>query len=78
MSGHVYRVTEIVGSSSTGVDEAITKGIARAAETLHGLDWFEVTEVRGRIENGRISEYQVGLKVGFRLDASTEPTEPTT
>jgi flavin-binding protein dodecin len=68
MSGHVYRVTEVVGSSSEGVDQAVRKAVARAAETLHGLDWFEVTEIRGRIEEGRISEYQVGLKVGFRLD----------
>jgi flavin-binding protein dodecin len=68
MSGHVYRVTEVVGSSSEGVDQAVRTAVARAAETLHGLDWFEVTEIRGRIEEGRISEYQVGLKVGFRLD----------
>ncbi|MGH6655117.1 MAG: dodecin [Actinocrinis sp.] len=68
MSGHVYRVTEIVGSAPEGIDAAINKAVARAAETLHGLDWFEVTEVRGRIENGHVAEYQVGLKVGFRLD----------
>jgi flavin-binding protein dodecin len=69
-SGHVYRVTEVVGSSAEGVDSAVRTAVARAAETLHGLDWFEVTEIRGRIEDGRIAEYQVGLKVGFRLDAS--------
>ena len=68
MSGHVYRVTEIVGSSTEGVDAAVRTAVARAAETLHGLDWFEVTEIRGRIADGRIEEYQVGLKVGFRLD----------
>jgi flavin-binding protein dodecin len=68
MSGHVYRVTEVVGSSAEGVDPAVRTAVARAAETLHGLDWFEVTEIRGRIEEGRISEYQVALKVGFRLD----------
>ena len=68
MSGHVYRVTEVVGSSSDGVDAAVRTAVARAAETLHGLDWFEVNEIRGRIENGRIAEYQVGVKVGFRLD----------
>jgi len=70
MSGHVYRVTEVVGSSSEGVDDAVRTAVARAAESLRGLDWFEVTEVRGRIEGGRIAEYQVGLKVGFRLDES--------
>jgi dodecin len=70
MSGHVYRVTEVVGSSTEGIDSAVRTAVARAAETLHGLDWFEVTEIRGRIEEGRIAEYQVGLKVGFRLDES--------
>lgn len=69
MSGQVYRVTDIVGSSAEGIDDAIRTAIARAGETLHGLDWFEMTEVRGRIENGRIGEFQVALKVGFRLDA---------
>jgi len=68
MSGRVYRVTEVVGSSSDGVDAAVRTAVARAAETLHGLDWFEVNEIRGRIEDGRIAEYQVGVKVGFRLD----------
>ena len=68
MSGHVYRVTEVVGSSSEGVDHAVRTAVGRAAETLHGLDWFEVVEIRGRIDEGRISEYQVALKVGFRLD----------
>ena len=68
MSGHVYRVTEVVGSSADGLDAAVRTAVARSAETLHNLDWFEVTEVRGRIEDGRIAEYQVGLKVGFRLD----------
>jgi len=71
MSGHVYRVTEVVGSSSEGVDDAVRTAVARAGETLHGLDWFEVTEVRGRIEDGRIAEYQVGLKLGFRLDENS-------
>ncbi len=69
MAGHTYRVTEIVGSSETSVDDAIKGGIARASETLHGLDWFEVTEIRGHIVDGRIGHVQVGLKVGFRLDA---------
>ncbi|MBR7829477.1 dodecin domain-containing protein [Actinospica sp. MGRD01-02] len=70
MSGQVYRVTEVVGSSAEGVDAAVRTAVARAGETLHNLDWFEVTEVRGRIEDGRIAEYQVGVKVGFRLDDS--------
>lgn len=68
MPGHTYRVTEIVGTSSVGVDDAIKGAIARAAETLRNLDWFEVTEIRGHIEHGAIGHVQVGLKVGFRLD----------
>ena len=71
MTGHVYRVTEIVGSSAEGIDPAIRAAVARAAETLRGLDWFEVTEIRGRIADGRVDEYQVGLKVGFRLDETS-------
>ncbi|MBW1595870.1 dodecin [Streptomyces sp. JJ38] len=70
MSEHTYRVTEIVGTSHEGVDAAIRNGVDRAAQTLHGLDWFEVTEVRGNIADGRVEHFQVGLKVGFRLDQS--------
>ncbi|AEW95739.1 MULTISPECIES: dodecin [Streptomycetaceae] len=68
MSEHVYRVTEIVGSSHEGVDAAIRNAVQRAARTLRNLDWFEVLQVRGQLENGRIEHYQVALKVGFRLD----------
>ncbi|MET9468654.1 dodecin [Streptomyces sp. NPDC006544] len=68
MSNHTYRVTEIVGTSHEGIDQAIRNGIGRAGETLHNLDWLEVTQIRGHIENGEIAHYQVGLKVGFRLD----------
>ncbi|GGS20188.1 hypothetical protein GCM10010252_69340 [Streptomyces aureoverticillatus] len=68
MSDHTYRVTEIVGTSHEGVDQAIRNGIERASHTLRGLDWFEVTQVRGHIEDGQIQHYQVGLKVGFRLE----------
>ena len=70
MSNHIYRVTEIVGSSQEGVDEAIRNGIARASQTLRHLDWFEVTQVRGQLENGQIAYWQVGLKVGFRLEGT--------
>ncbi|GII51750.1 hypothetical protein Pth03_01390 [Planotetraspora thailandica] len=68
MTDRTYRVTEIVGTSGESVDKAIRNGIRRAGETLRHLDWFEVTEVRGRIEDGEIAHYQVGLKVGFRLE----------
>ena len=68
MSNHTYRVTEIVGTSQEGTDDAIRNAITRASETLRGLDWFEVTEVRGHIVDGLIEHFQVGLKVGFRLE----------
>jgi flavin-binding protein dodecin len=69
MSANVYGVTEIVGTSPDGVDAAIGAGIARASTTLRGLDWFEITEVRGHINDGRVEHYQVSMKVGFRMDA---------
>jgi flavin-binding protein dodecin len=68
MTDHTYRVTEIVGTSTEGVDQAIRNGIQRASATLRELDWFEVTQVRGHIEDGDVAHFQVGLKVGFRLD----------
>lgn len=70
MSDRTYRVTEIVGTSPESVDTAIRNAIRRAGETLRHLDWFEVTEVRGRIVDGEVAHYQVGLKVGFRLEDS--------
>ncbi|MFC9631614.1 dodecin [Streptomyces mirabilis] len=68
MSDHTYRVTEIVGTSHEGVDQAIRNGISRASQTLRNLDWFEITQVRGQIVDGEVEHYQVGLKVGFRLE----------
>jgi flavin-binding protein dodecin len=70
MSERTYRVTEIVGTSPETVDAAIRNAIRRAGETLRHLDWFEVTEVRGQIVDGEVAHYQVGLKVGFRLEDS--------
>jgi flavin-binding protein dodecin len=68
MTDRTYRVTEIVGTSPVSVDEAVRNGIRRAGQTLRHLDWFEVTEVRGQIVDGEVAHYQVGLKVGFRLE----------
>ncbi len=68
MPDHTYRVTEIVGSSQESVEDAIRNAIRRAGQTLRGLDWFEVTEIRGHIEDGDVGHFQVGLKVGFRLE----------
>jgi len=63
-----YRVTELVGSSTTTIDDAITSGIARAAQTIRQIDWFEVTKIRGHVADGVVAHIQVGLKVGFRLE----------
>ena len=68
MSDHTYRVTEIVGSSPESLQQAIRNGVARAGQTLRNLEWFEVTEIRGQIADGAVGQFQVGLKVGFRLD----------
>jgi len=68
MTDHVYRITEIVGSSSEGVDQAIRNAVTRASQTLRNLDWFEVVGVRGQIADGRPAHYQVTMKIGFRLE----------
>jgi flavin-binding protein dodecin len=69
---HTYRVTEIVGTSPESITQAVRNGIDRAGQTLRNLDWFEVTEIRGHIEDGQIGHFQVGLKVGFRLESAEE------
>lgn len=68
MADHTYRVTEIVGSSPDSLQDAIRNGISRASQTLRNVEWFEVTEIRGHVEDGAVGHFQVGLKVGFRLD----------
>jgi dodecin len=68
MADNIYSISEIVGSSTEGIDEAIRGAVGRASKTLHNLDWFEVVGVRGRIEEDERCQFQVTLKVGFRLD----------
>jgi flavin-binding protein dodecin len=68
MTDRTYRVTEIVGTSPDSIETAVRNGIRRAAQTLRHLDWFEITEVRGQIVDGEVAHFQVGLKVGFRLE----------
>ena len=67
MSDHVYKIVELVGSSTKGTDDAIQQAVARASKTLTNLDWFEVVETRGHLLDGKIAHYQVKIKVGFRL-----------
>ena len=68
MSNHVYSVSEIVGSSPDGVEAAITNAIATTARSVRNLDWFEVTEIRGHLVDGAVADWQVGVKVGFRVE----------
>jgi flavin-binding protein dodecin len=70
MSDPTYRLTEIVGTSTQSVDDAIRSGIGRADKTVRNLDWFEVSEVRGMIKDGQVAQYQVTMKVGFRVEES--------
>ncbi len=68
MDAHVYKLVELVGSSTTSSDDAVHNAIARAGESLRNLDWFEVMETRGNLTNGRIAHWQVRVKVGFRVE----------
>ena len=68
MSDHVYRLSEIVGSSSTSVDDAIRRAVGKAAETVRNIEWFQAEEIRGQVVDGEVASFQVRLKVGFRGD----------
>lgn len=68
MTDKVYKLIEMVGTSSKSSDDAIKNAIARAAQTVRNLDWYEVVQSRGGVENGKISSFQVTLKIGFRLE----------
>lgn len=68
MSEHVYKVVEIVGSSGSGLEDAISNAVHRASSTLENLDWFEVSQIRGHLEGAGVAHYQVTLKIGFKLN----------
>lgn len=68
MSNRTYRVTEVVGTSQQGIDDAIRNAVNRASRTLRHLDWFEVVQVRGHVVDDQIEHFQVALKLGFRLE----------
>jgi flavin-binding protein dodecin len=72
MPERTYKKIELVGVSEESTDAAIRNAIARAGETLRGLDWFEVTETRGTIQDGKVAQFQVTLKVGFRVMSPEE------
>ena len=67
-SDHIYRVTEVVGTSPDSIHQAVRNGIARANQTVRNLEWFEVSEIRGWINQGEVGHFQVTMKLGFRLD----------
>lgn len=68
MADSVFKVIELVGASETSISKAIDGAISKAGETVRHLGWFEVTQIRGRIEEGKVNSYQVTLKAGFRLE----------
>ena len=68
MSEHSYRLVEVVGSSTDGVDQAIKNAVEDAAKTLRNIHWFQVVETRGHVENGKVAHFQVTVKIGFTLD----------
>jgi flavin-binding protein dodecin len=65
---HTYKIIDLVGSSETGTDDAIRNAIAKASHTVKNMDWFEVVETRGHIQNAKIAHYQVTIRVGFRIE----------
>ncbi|RJG12688.1 dodecin domain-containing protein [Pseudomonas cavernicola] len=67
---HTYKKIELIGSSPISIDEAINNALAECAKSIRNMDWFEVTETRGHIENGKVGHYQVTLKIGFRISDS--------
>ncbi|WP_137886103.1 dodecin [Pseudomonas sp. 2FE] len=67
---HTYKKIELIGSSPISIEEAINNALAECAKSVRNMDWFEVVETRGHIENGKVGHYQVTLKVGFRISNS--------
>jgi hypothetical protein len=68
MSNHVYKSLELTGSSSTNIEDAVSHAVTKASETVHNLRWFEVTDIRGEIEDNAVAYWQITMKVGFTLD----------
>jgi flavin-binding protein dodecin len=68
MSEHVYRLSEIVGTSPTSIDDAIRTGVRKAAQTVRNIEWFQAEEIRGQVVDGEVAHFQVTMKVGFRVD----------
>ncbi|HZR35376.1 MAG TPA: dodecin [Nevskia sp.] len=69
MSGHVYKTLELTGSSPTGIEDAVSRAVAKAGKSVRDMKWFEVTDIRGQIEGGKVAHWQVTMKLGFTLES---------
>ncbi len=72
MANHTYSISEVVGTSPDGIDAAVTNAVTQAAKTLRNLDWFEVKEIRGHLVDGAVADWQVTVKLGFRLETGAD------
>jgi flavin-binding protein dodecin len=68
MSDNIYKVVEVAGSSTQSIDDAVRGAVGKASETLRNVEWFQVSEIRGHVEDGQVAHFQVGVKIGFRLE----------
>ena len=68
MSNHVYKILELTGSSTSGIEDAVSTAIAKAGETVRNMQWYEVVETRGHIQDGKVAHWQVTVKIGFTLE----------
>jgi flavin-binding protein dodecin len=68
VSDHVYRLSEIVGSSTTSIDDAIRTAVRKASQTVRNIDWFQTEEIRGQVVDGDVAYFQVRMKIGFRVE----------
>ncbi len=69
MSDHVYKIIELTGSSSIGIEDAVQKAVAKAAETVRNMRWLQVTDTRCHLENNKVAHWQITVKIGFTLEA---------
>jgi flavin-binding protein dodecin len=68
MSNHVYKTIELTGSSTTSIEDAVSSAIAKASKSVRNIDWFQLVETRGHVEDGKVAHWQVTIKTGFRLE----------
>lgn len=68
MTGHIYKSVELTGSSPKGIEDAVSRAVAKASKSVHNIKWFEITQVRGQVEKDKIAHWQVTMKLGFTLD----------